>query len=109
MIGFLKKLFGGGSEPAIAKPSAAKISGGGTGNEAFVNFVVQSLVDNPAAVKVTTAMSDDGRDQTVRIACEKKDIGKIIGKSGKTIAAIRTLVNGAAGRTGQRVNVEVLD
>ena len=63
------------------------------GLEDFVSFVSRSLVDNPEAVQVSTLEKD--RLSVIQIRCEKRDIGKIVGKSGKTIAAIRTLISGA--------------
>ena len=77
------------------------------GLEDFVAFVSRSLVDNPEAVQVS--MLEKDRLSVIQIRCEKRDIGKIVGKSGKTIAAIRTLVSGAGGRIGLRMTVEVLD
>ena len=77
------------------------------GLEDFVSFVSRSLVDNPEAVQVSTLEKD--RLSVIQIRCEKRDIGKIVGKSGKTIAAIRTLLSGAGGRIGLRMTVEVLD
>ena len=50
---------------------------------------------------------EDG--SVLKIDCRKEDIGKIVGKRGKTIMAIRSLVSGAAGRMRQRVSVEVVD
>lgn len=105
VFGFLRKLFGGGSatdggERRVAAPQETNVEG-------FVSYVVQSLVDNPSAVRVRSV--DDDRQTTYHIECEKCDIGKVIGKNGKTIAAIRALANGAAGRQGKKVNVEVLD
>ncbi len=78
-----------------------------SGLEAFVLYVVQALVDEPDQVTLQTV--EKNRINVIQIRCEKKDIGKIIGKSGKTISAIRALVSGAAGRTGLRVTVDVLD
>ena len=75
--------------------------------ENFVDYVVKSLVDAPEAVRITTAESDDGA--VISIHCKKEDIGKIVGKRGKTIIAIRSLVSGAAGRMQQKVTVEVVD
>ena len=77
------------------------------GLEDFVAFVSRSLVDNPEAVQVS--MLEKDRLSVIQIRCEKRDIGKIVGKNGKTIAAIRTLVSGAGGRIGLRMTVEVLD
>ncbi|MGI5925096.1 MAG: KH domain-containing protein [Lentisphaerae bacterium] len=77
------------------------------GLESFVLYVVRSLVDEPDEVRTATVERD--KMSVIQITCMKKDIGKIIGKSGKTIAAIRSLVSGAAGRIGLRVTVDVLD
>jgi len=77
------------------------------GLEQFVEYVARNLVDNQDAVSVSTV--EKGRVSVIQIRCEKKDIGKIIGKTGKTIAAIRLLVSGAGGRMGLRVTVDVLD
>ena len=73
----------------------------------FVEYVVKSLVDNPADVKIDLHKGE--KEKTLNINCKKEDIGKIIGKNGKTIMAIRTLVSGAASRANQQVNVEVVD
>jgi len=75
--------------------------------EHFVEYVAKNLVDNADAVTVSTEEKE--RISVIQIRCEKKDIGKIIGKSGKTIAALRLLVSGAGGRMGKRVTVDVLD
>jgi predicted RNA-binding protein YlqC (UPF0109 family) len=114
MLGFIKKLFGGGGEacacgcesaavPGVARPVAK----GEADLDAFVGYVVRSLVDNPEIVKI--ASIEERGMRIIQVECQKSDIGKIIGKSGKTIAAIRTLAAGAAGRGGQRVDVRILE
>lgn len=75
--------------------------------EALVFYIVKALVDNPGAVELESV--EKNRMTVIQIRCEKKDIGKIIGKSGKTIGAVRALVAGAAGRMGIRATVDVLD
>jgi predicted RNA-binding protein YlqC (UPF0109 family) len=84
-------------------------SAGGSLNdlEAFVEYVVKTLVDKPQEVEITTIENDEGA--TIQIRCCKEDIGKIVGKRGKTIMAIRSLVSGAAGRQRKRVSVDVMD
>ena len=88
---------------------AAPSSGSGSlrDMEAFVEYVVKALVDYPAEVVIATVDNDEGA--TIQIRCRKEDIGKIVGKRGKTIMAIRSLVSGAAGRQRKRVSVDVLD
>ena len=45
----------------------------------------------------------------IKVKCRKSDIGKIIGKNGKTINAIRSLVQGAAVRLNKKVSVDILE
>lgn len=75
--------------------------------EGFVEYVVKALVDYPDEVIVETTETDDGA--AIKIRCRKEDIGKIVGKRGKIIMSIRSLVSGAAGRQHKRVSVDVLD
>lgn len=73
----------------------------------FVAYIVKNLVDNPDKVKI----NEVGGTQTliIELAVEKSDIGKIIGKKGKTINAIRTLLMSVASRNGIRVNLEIIE
>ena len=104
-LGFISKLFG---RKETEKPRAPAPAMAGTPDlEGFVHYVVRALVDAPDSVEIKVVPGP--KAATIQVACDKRDIGKIIGKSGKTIAAIRALVSGAAGRMGQKVNVEVLD
>lgn len=75
--------------------------------EHFVDYVVRALVDFPDEVNVSSSSTDNGT--VIRIECRKEDIGKVVGKRGKTIMAIRSLVSGAGGRLQQRISVEVVD
>ncbi len=75
--------------------------------ESFVDYVVKSLVDAPDCVRICSMEGDN--ENIIQIHCKKEDIGKIVGKKGKTIMAIRSLVSGAAGRLQKRVAVEVVD
>jgi hypothetical protein len=104
MLNFLKKLFNGGSDGFAFQPTP---TGGEEDLANFVKYVVCNLVDKPKVVDVKFESTD--RALNIKIFCEKGDIGKIIGKNGKTIEAIRSLVNGAAGRLKKRANVEVAD
>ncbi|MBO7146506.1 MAG: KH domain-containing protein [Lentisphaeria bacterium] len=116
MFDALKKLFGIGSSVAAEKNEKRNGSPEGAGNgnpvslkdlEGFVDYVVRALVDYPDEVHVSTKTEND--DKVIWIACRKEDTGKIIGKKGKTIIALRALVAGAAGRMQNRVKVEVAD
>ena len=102
MFKWLSALFGGGE-----KSAAPKAAGSLRDLESFVDYVVKSLVDKPEEVSIVTEDTPEGA--AIKIRCCKEDIGKIVGKRGKTIMAIRSLVSGAAGRQRKRVSVDVLD
>ena len=98
---------GGKSDGAKGGKSAESSTGSLRELEGFVDYVVKALVDYPDEVTVNTVENGDGA--SIQIRCRKEDIGKIVGKRGKTIMAIRSLVSGAAGRQRKRVSVDVLD
>jgi len=100
------KLFTGSSAPAASSKSS-NADKGIRDLENFVDYVVRALVDYPDAVRVSSEIGKDSN--IIKIDCKKEDIGKIVGKRGKTIMSIRSLVSGAAGRLQKRVTVEVVD
>ena len=114
---FFKKLFNGDMEDsADSSEKSAQTSGFSSGNgrtvtlkdlESFVSYVVTALVDYPDDVKVTTKNEDNA--SVIWISCRKEDTGKIIGKKGKTISALRALVFSAGSRMQSRIKVEVAD
>lgn len=74
----------------------------------FVDYIVRGLVDHPEEVNIECDATDPAA-RHMRIFCAKDDVGKVVGKRGKTIIAIRSLANGAAGRIQQRITLEVQD
>lgn len=73
----------------------------------FVEYIVKNLVDNPDKVNINEV--GGAHTLIIELSVEKTDIGKIIGKKGKTINAIRTLLMSVASRNGIRVNLEILE
>jgi hypothetical protein len=73
----------------------------------FVEYLVKLLVDNQDQVKVKQI--DGTHTSIIELSVEKSDIGKVIGKKGKTINAIRTLLMSVASRNGMRVSLEVIE
>lgn len=67
--------------------------------------IVKQLVDNPDRVEI--AVNVGATTVMFEIAAVKSDVGKILGKRGRTIEAIRTIMMSAAGKIGKRVYVEV--
>jgi uncharacterized protein len=68
-------------------------------------FVVKRLVDKPEAVSVEE--SQDGDVAVLRLVVDEADKGKVIGKQGKVIKAIRAVVGAAAAKAGKQVAVEI--
>jgi predicted RNA-binding protein YlqC (UPF0109 family) len=104
---FLKWCMGGGDNSAAAVATDVAPVGNMQDLEHFVDYVVRNVVDSPDAVRVE--MVDDGAKTLFNIHCAKEDIGKVIGKNGQTVSAIRNLVAGSARRFEREINVEVVD
>jgi predicted RNA-binding protein YlqC (UPF0109 family) len=73
----------------------------------FIEFIARSLVDYPDEVEVRRI--DGEKTMVFELRVNKSDIGKIIGKSGRTIRAIRTLLTTTAAKHGQRAVLEILE
>ena len=73
----------------------------------FVEYVVKALVDNPDQVDVKEV--DGERVVVFELRLNQSDVGKIIGKSGRTITAIRTLLTSAAAKQGKRAMLEIIE
>lgn len=74
----------------------------------FTHYLVSQIVDNPEAVRVEVVPGDNDY-QIIQVTVDPKDMGKIIGKSGRTIAAIRDLVKVMAIKNNQRVRVVLIE
>ncbi len=73
----------------------------------LILVLTKSLVDDPSQVSVNEVAGDRG-EVVYEIRVAPGDMGKIIGRQGRVIKAIRTVVKAAAIRTGERVSVEVV-
>ncbi len=72
----------------------------------LVEFIARTLVDHPDAVQVREVEGE--RTIVIEVTAAPDDIGKIIGRQGRIVNALRTVVRAAAVRTGKRVTVEIL-
>jgi predicted RNA-binding protein YlqC (UPF0109 family) len=70
----------------------------------LVRYLTTSLVDNPDDVVIESAEEEDGL--VITIQTHPDDVGKIIGRNGRTIKSIRTLTRAIVGQGGCQVEVE---
>ena len=73
----------------------------------LITYIAQSLVDQPDLVKVTELEGEI--TSVIELSVAKEDIGKIIGKQGKTATAIRTIINAASNKMKRRSVLEIID
>ena len=73
----------------------------------FLVFVLRQLVDHPEEVVMTKQQAN--RRTVFHVRLRPSDIGKVIGKHGQTIIAIRNLLSAAASRHGEKVQFEIVE
>ena len=73
----------------------------------LVQFLAQQLVNNPDAVEVKETQGDTASVLELRVA--KEDLGRVIGKQGRTAKSIRTILNAVASRTSRKVVLEIIE
>lgn len=74
----------------------------------FIEFIAKHLVDEPDSVVVEEARPDEKTiELTLRVGSD--DVGKVIGKSGKTASSMRTLLTAIAAKEGKRAMLKILD
>ena len=73
----------------------------------LIEYIAKSLVDQPDAVKVTEVEGE--RTSVIELSVAYEDMGKIIGKQGRTVSAIRTLLNAASMKQKKRTILEIVE
>jgi len=74
---------------------------------AVLKYIVENIVDDPDAISIGATSDDRGPVLLLRVA--EDDRGKVIGRQGRIVQAIRTVVKAATVGTGERVSVEIID
>jgi uncharacterized protein len=74
----------------------------------FIEFIAKYLVDSPEQVIVEETVTED-RKVNLTLRVKKEDVGKVVGKKGKTAIAMRTLLTAVAAKEGKRAMLEILD
>ncbi|UCD31743.1 MAG: KH domain-containing protein [Desulfobacterales bacterium] len=73
----------------------------------LIKHIAQALVDHPEQVAISEI---EGKHSTVlEVKVAKEDIGKMIGKQGRTAQAIRTILNAASAKAKKRTIIEIIE
>jgi hypothetical protein len=75
--------------------------------KALIEFIAKSLVDNPEDVEVTEIEGE--RTSVIELSVAKEDLGKIIGKQGRTARAMRTILSAASTKNNKRCVLEIIE
>jgi predicted RNA-binding protein YlqC (UPF0109 family) len=73
----------------------------------LVEFIVKSLVDKPDAVRIEEVEGE--KASIIELHVDNGDLGKVIGKQGRTAKAIRTIINASGVKSGKKVVLEILE
>ena len=84
-----------------------RLKGGGGAMKDLICYIVRALVDYPEEVKVTEVEGSQATVLELKVA--KGDIGKVIGKRGRTAQAIRTILSAVSGKAKKRIILEILE
>ena len=73
----------------------------------LINFIAQALVDHPEQVSVTEV--EGNQTSVLELNVAKEDLGKVIGKHGRTARAMRTILNAASAKEKKRTVLEIIE
>lgn len=73
----------------------------------LIKYMAQALVDHPDKVEVTEIVGEQSSVYELRVA--KEDLGKVIGKQGKTAKSMRTILSAAATKAKKRAILEIIE
>ena len=73
----------------------------------LVVYIAKALVDKPEEVIVTDTQGE--QDTVLELKVAKEDLGKVIGKQGRTARAMRSLLSAAAGKSNKRSRLEIME
>lgn len=73
----------------------------------LITYIAKALVDNPDEVRVTEVEGEQTSVIELRVA--KEDLGKVIGKQGRTARAMRTILSASSTKIGKRAVLEIIE
>jgi uncharacterized protein len=88
-------------EPAMAEPASTDSM------KDLIEYMAKALVDQPDQVQVSEV--EGGKTSVIELCVAKEDLGKVIGKQGRTARAIRTILSAASTRVRKRSVLEIIE
>jgi predicted RNA-binding protein YlqC (UPF0109 family) len=73
----------------------------------LIEYIAKSLVDNPDKVQVTEIEGE--KTSVIELSVAKEDLGKIIGKQGRTARSMRTILSAASTKNNKRAVLEIIE
>jgi len=73
----------------------------------LIHYIATALVDYPDQVQITETEEDE--TIIIELTVAKEDLGKVIGKQGRTARAMRSLLSAAAGKVNKRSRLEIME
>ncbi len=73
----------------------------------LINYIAQALVDHPEEVSVTEV--EGNQTSVLELKVAKEDLGKVIGKQGRTARAMRTILSAASAKLRKRTVLEIIE
>ena len=75
--------------------------------EELIRYIAAALVDHPEQIQIKETEQDE--TIIIELTVAKEDLGKVIGKQGRTARAMRSLLSAAAGKVNKRSRLEILE
>ena len=73
----------------------------------LIKYIVQALVDHPEQIDISETVGEQSTVLEIKVA--KEDMGKIIGKQGRTAQAMRTILNAVSAKVKKRTIMQIID
>lgn len=73
----------------------------------LVSFIAESLVDTPEGVRTTE--TEEGDTVTIELSVAQEDLGKVIGKQGRTARAMRSLLSATASKDDKKSRLDIVE
>lgn len=73
----------------------------------LIQYIAQAIVDNPEQVQVKVV--EGSHSSVLELKVAKEDVGKIIGKQGRTAQAMRTILSAASGKAKRKIMLEIIE